>query len=55
MWPKKEYKSVYDWVEKVIHWELCKLIKFNETGKWYKKKKKKKSETVQENKTYKIV
>ena len=31
----KEYKTRYDWVEKVIHWELCKKLKFDHTNKWY--------------------
>ena len=30
---QKEYKTRYNWVGKVIHWELCK--KFNHTNKWY--------------------
>ena len=25
----------YDWVGKVIYWELCKEFKFNHTNKWY--------------------
>ena len=24
----QEYKTRYDWVGKVIHWELCKKLKF---------------------------
>ena len=32
---KKEYKTRYDWVEKVIYWELCKRFKFDYTTKWY--------------------
>ena len=24
---QKEYKTRHDWVEKIIHWELCKKIK----------------------------
>ena len=31
----KEYKSRHDWVGKVIHWNLCKRLKFNQTDKWY--------------------
>ena len=29
------YKTRHDWVEKVIHRELCKKIKFDPTTKWY--------------------
>ena len=32
---QKEYKSRYDWVGKVIHWEMCKKFKFDDTNKWY--------------------
>ena len=32
---QKEYKTRYDWVGKVIHWELCKKLKFDHTNKWY--------------------
>ena len=32
---QKAYKTRYDWVEKVIHWELCKKFKFEHTNKWY--------------------
>ena len=28
---EKEYKIKQDWVEKEIHWELCKELKFNHT------------------------
>ena len=28
---QKEYKTRYDWVDKAIHWELCKKLK----KKWY--------------------
>ena len=31
----KEYKTRHDWVEKVINWELCKKLLFNDTTKWY--------------------
>ena len=30
---QKEYKTRHDWVDKVIHWELCQ--KFDQTNKWY--------------------
>ena len=29
------YKARYDWVGKVIHWEMCKKFKFDHTNKWY--------------------
>ena len=32
---QKEYKSRYDWVGKVIHWEMCKKFKFDHKNKWY--------------------
>ena len=28
---QKEYKTRYDWVGKVIHWEMCKKMKFDHT------------------------
>ena len=31
----KEYKTRHDWVGKVIHWEICKKLKFDHTNKWY--------------------
>ena len=30
---QKECKTKHDWVEKVIHWELCKKLKFDHTTK----------------------
>ena len=30
---QKEYKTRHDWVDKVIHWELCKKLKFEHTNK----------------------
>ena len=32
---QKEYKTRHDWVDKVIHWEMCKKFKFDHTNKWY--------------------
>ena len=32
---QKEYKTRYDWVGKVIHWELFKKLKFDLMKKWY--------------------
>ena len=31
----KEYKTRQNRVEKVIHWEFCKKLKFVRTNKWY--------------------
>ena len=47
----RKYKTKHDWVEKVIHWELCKKFKFDQTNKWYKHD----TESFQENKTHKIL
>ena len=47
---QKEFKNKHDWVGKVIHWELCKKVKFRHTTKWYMQK----PETVLENETYQI-
>ena len=35
---QKENKSWYDWVGKVIHWELCKRLLFDHSKKWHKQK-----------------
>ena len=32
---QKDYKTWYDWMGKVIHWELCKKFRFEHTKKWY--------------------
>ena len=32
---QKEYKTRYDLIGNVIHWELCKKFKFDHTIKWY--------------------
>ena len=32
---QKEYKAKHDWVGKVIHWEMCKKLKFDHANKWY--------------------
>ena len=32
---QKEYKTRYNWVSQVIHWELCKKFEFDHTNKWY--------------------
>ena len=48
---QKEYKTRHDWMEKVIHWELCKKFKFNLTNKWYMYN----PEFVLENETHKLL
>ena len=48
---QKACKTKHDWVRKVIYWELCKKLKFDHTTKCYMYK----SESVQENETYKIL
>ena len=47
---QREYKTRYDWMEKVIHQELCKKLKVDHTKKWYMH-----TETVLENETHKIL
>ena len=32
---QKEYKTRYELVGTVIHWKLCKKLKFDHTNKWY--------------------
>ena len=32
---QREYKARHDWVGKVIHREMCKKFKFDNTNKWY--------------------
>ena len=32
---QKEYKTRHNWVNKVIHRELCKKLKFDNTNKWF--------------------
>ena len=32
---QKEYMTRYDWVGKVIHWEMGKKFKFDHNNKWY--------------------
>ena len=46
---QQEYKTRYEWVGKVMHWELCK--KLNRTTKWYVHK----PETILENEMRKIL
>ena len=48
---QKEYKTRHDWVEKVIHWELCKKLNFDLTIKWNMHK----PESVLQNETHEIL
>ena len=32
---QKEFKTRHYWVGKVIHWEMCKKLKFEHMNKWY--------------------
>ena len=48
---QKEYKTRHDWVEKMIHWELCKRFKLEQTNKWYMNN----PESDQENETHKLL
>ena len=48
---QKEYKTRHDWVSKVIHWEMCKKLKFDHTNKWYKQS----PAPVLENNTHKLL
>ena len=47
---KKEFKTRPDWDGEVIHFELCKKLKFDHTTKWYMHK----SESVLENEIHKF-
>ena len=47
---QKEYKTRYNCVVKVIHWELCKKLKFDHTNKWYMHN----TESFLENDTHKL-
>ena len=48
---QKEYKTRHNWISKVMHWKLCKRLKFDHTTKSYVNK----SESVLENETHKIL
>ena len=47
----KEYKTRHDWVGKMIHWEMCKKLKFDHKNKWYMHN----TAPVLENKTHKLL
>ena len=48
---QKEYKIRQDWEGKVIHWELCKKLKFDHANKWYIHN----SESLLENEMHKLL
>ena len=48
---QEEYKTIHDWVRKVIHRELCKKLKFEHTNKSYMYNQ----ESVPENETHKLL
>ena len=48
---QKEYKVRYDWVSKVINWDMCKKFKFDHTKKWYMQNQ----APVLENDTHKLL
>ena len=48
---KKKYKTRHDWMDKVIHWEMCKKFKFDYKSKWYMHN----PASFQENDTHKLL
>ena len=48
---RKEYQTRHDWVGKVIHWEQCKKLKFDQTNKCYMHK----LESILEKETHKVL
>ena len=48
---EEEYKTRYDWVGKVIHWELCKKLESDHMNKWYIHN----PESLQDNKMHKVL
>ena len=48
---QKDNNIRHDMVEKVIHCELCKMLKFNHTTKWSMHNQK----SIQDNQTHKIL
>ena len=46
-----EDKSRHEWVEKAIHWKLCKKFNFDLTNKWYMRN----PESVLKNEMHKIL
>ena len=48
---QKEFKTRFDWVGKVIQWELCKKFEFDHANKWYMHNQ----ESVLENETHQFL
>ena len=48
---QKEYETIHDWARKVIHWELCKKLRFDQMNMRYWHK----PESVLENETHNIL
>ena len=48
---QKEYKNMHNLLERVIHWELCKRVEFDDIEKWYMHK----TEFIIENEMHKIL
>ena len=48
---QKGYKTRFDWVGKVIHWKLCKKLKFDQITERYMHK----PESVPQNGTHKVL
>ena len=47
---QKEYNTRYDWMGKMIYWEMCKKFKFDHTNKWYMHN----PVAIQDNETHKL-
>ena len=47
---QKELKTKHVWVGEMIHWELCKKLKFDHTKKWFMHN----PESVEENESLKL-
>ena len=45
----KEYKTINVWLGKIIHWDFCKILKFDHNTKWNNYK----PESVLEKETHK--
>ena len=48
---QKEYKTRYDWVGKMIHWELCQKFNFDNTNKYCMHN----PDSILENETHKLL
>ena len=48
---QKEYKTRYNWMDKVIHRELCKKLKFDHANRWFMQN----PESVLKNEMHKVL